>query len=98
MKEQGYKEKGWTDRIISFIILSFSYLTGLFKQYVGYSVLEYIQRVRVARAKEYLESCTIKEAAEKSGFWDSQALTRTFKKYEGMTPGAYKEKLKTSAE
>ena len=35
---------------------------------------------------------TIAEVATRSGFRDSAALIRTFKKNVGMTPGQYREK------
>ncbi len=73
--------------------LSGPYLSREFKKVVGCNMLEYIQRLRVEKAKQLLEECSVKETALQSGFWDTQSLVRVFKKYEGVTPGEYKKGL-----
>jgi AraC-like DNA-binding protein len=55
--------------------------------------LEYIQSLRVQKAKERLATESVKDIAKPVGFWDAQALIRVFKKYEGITPGQYKDLL-----
>lgn len=72
-----------------------SYLTRLFKKKIGYSVLEYIHMVRTEKAKNLMQKkdLSIKEIAEETGFVESRAFIRVFKKYEGITPGAFKEIL-----
>ena len=71
--------------------ISESYLTRQFKENYDSSVLEYIQRLRVEKAKELLRDYSVKAVAQTVGCWDAQALIRIFKKYEGITPGKYKE-------
>jgi len=58
-------------------------------------MLDAINRVRLARAKELLarDGVSIAEAAVRVGYYNSNAFIRTFKKYEGITPGQYKMKL-----
>lgn len=73
--------------------LSSSYLSREFKRIVGCNMLEYIQKLRVDQAKKLLANYSVKDAAQKAGFWDSQGLVRVFKKYEGITPGEYKKSL-----
>lgn len=68
-----------------------SYLSRAFKEYSGMNILEYIQRLRVAKAKELLETQRVKDVAQAVGFWDTQGLVRAFKKLEGITPSEYKE-------
>lgn len=68
-----------------------SYLSRAFKEYSGMNILEYIQRLRIMRAKELLESQRVKDVAIAVGFWDTQGLVRAFKKIEGVTPSEYKE-------
>ena len=60
--------------------------------------LEYVRALRVKKAKELLAAESVKETAQKTGFWDTQALIRVFKKYEGITPGQYKELLSKNAD
>ena len=74
--------------------ISVSYLSRSFKEVHGVNLLEYIQRLRVDAAKKLLRNHSIKDVAQMVGFWDSQALVRTFKKYEGIGPGEYKKALK----
>ena len=38
------------------------------------------------------EGKTVKDAAEATGYLDSKAMIRAFKRYEGITPGQYKRK------
>lgn len=68
-----------------------SHLSHLFKDAAGINISEYIQRLRVEKAKELLALYSVKDVVRMSGFWDSQALTRAMKKYEGITPGELKK-------
>lgn len=68
-----------------------SHLSHMFKDAAGINISEYIQRLRVEKAKELLTQYNVKDVVRMSGFWDSQALTRAMKKYEGITPGELKK-------
>ena len=68
-----------------------SHLSHLFKDAAGINISEYIQRMRVDKAKELLAEHSVKDVVRMSGFWDTQALTRAMKKYEGITPGEFKK-------
>lgn len=72
-----------------------TYLSQLFKEQTGQSLLDAINGARIALAKELMagERLTVGEAAEKSGFNDVGTFIRTFKKIEGITPGKYKATL-----
>jgi len=73
--------------------LSAAYLSKLFKAQKGVGPAEYLAKVRIDKAKELLrESASgIEEIASKTGFLDSSALIKAFKKNEGVTPGAYRK-------
>ncbi len=72
-----------------------SHLSRTFKSVVGTGLLEYIQKLRVEKAKELLEAgASVNDAAVGSGYLDAKALTRAFKKYEGITPGSYRDSKK----
>lgn len=75
--------------------ISTSHLSRTIKEQTGESMLDAINRVRLARAKELLgrEEVSIAEAAVQVGYYNSNAFIRTFKKYEGITPGQYRMKL-----
>lgn len=70
--------------------MSNSYLSRAFKEYTGSNILDYIQRLRVDKAKQLLQTESVRSAAQQVGFWDTQGLVRAFKKHEGVTPSEYK--------
>lgn len=50
--------------------------------------------VRLAKCKEMLaQGSTIKYCADATGYTDIKTLQRAFKRYEGITPGQYKESI-----
>lgn len=70
-----------------------SYLSKQFKAQTGDALLDYISRTRLEEAKKLLseQSLSIMEIARKVGYADINTFNRTFKKFEGITPGKYKE-------
>lgn len=70
-----------------------SYLSRLFKKQTGQNLFDCINRFRVEKAKLMLkdEKLSIAETAIKTGFSNSNVFIRTFRKYEGITPGEYKD-------
>lgn len=71
--------------------VSFSHLGKTYKKYTGMSLLDHLHRLRIEKCKELLaEGVTVKDCAEKVGYSDSKALIRAFKRYEGVTPGQFK--------
>lgn len=70
-----------------------SYLSKQFKEKVGVSFIQYVTKCRMDKAKELLKDPSVKLAdiAENVGMGNVQSFIRTFKKYEGMTPGQYRE-------
>jgi len=75
--------------------MSDAHLSRLFKQSFGINLLEYVQRLRVEKAKTLLAQYSVKETAVMVGFWDAQGLARAFKKMEGVTPGDFKRGLQS---
>ncbi len=69
---------------------SLSALSRRFKAAAGHGVLDEIHLVRLREAKELLKGgLTVRETAEKTGYIESRAMIRAFKRYEGITPGQY---------
>ncbi len=79
--------------------ISAAYISKLFTDTYGISVPDFISQTRVRNAKEQLKNTedSISEIAVKCGFLSSNVFIKTFKKWEGITPGVYK-KLLTEAE
>lgn len=72
-----------------------SYLSKKFKEKYECTVFEYITKIRITHAKEQLKgtSLSIKDIAIKNGFVNSNSFIRTFKRNEGLTPGAYRDMM-----
>ncbi|NOU88627.1 helix-turn-helix domain-containing protein [Paenibacillus sp. LMG 31460] len=70
-----------------------TYLSKLFKDYVGEGLLDRINKVRIEKSKQLLgrQEQSVGDAAYGVGFNDINAFIRVFKKVEGITPGKYKE-------
>ncbi|PZD97352.1 AraC family transcriptional regulator [Paenibacillus sambharensis] len=68
------------------------YLTRLFKQHIGKGPLDYIQTVRIEKAKELLSrtSHTVKEIAAMCGFQDDKYFMRLFRLQVNMTPSQFR--------
>lgn len=73
-----------------------SYLSKLFKELTGVPLLDFINQVRIEQAKQLLhrQDVNMNEVSSLVGFNDVTVLFRLFKKYEGITPGQYKESRK----
>ncbi|MBR6219390.1 MAG: helix-turn-helix transcriptional regulator [Clostridia bacterium] len=74
--------------------LSLPYLSREFKNSKGIGVLNYINQYRIDKAKEILlhdEDATLADVAQRVGYSSSQTLIRIFKRYEGVTPGQFRE-------
>ena len=68
-----------------------NYLCAIFKKDVGMTVLEYLSRIRVERARELLgrKKLSVDQIAEQCGFRSVSTFQRTFKAYTGTTPSKF---------
>ncbi len=69
------------------------YLSTIFKQNTGISLISYMNKTRIDISKSMLVNynISIKEAAFSSGFTDEKYYMKTFKTIEGITPLQYKK-------
>ncbi len=74
--------------------LSSSHFSTVFKKHFGYSVVQYQTQLRMARARELLDTTTLQIAAVASavGYQDAFYFTRHFHRIHGMTPRAYRSR------
>ncbi|WP_238358091.1 helix-turn-helix domain-containing protein [Cohnella zeiphila] len=72
-----------------------SYLSKLFKNETGEGLPDYINKFRIERAKGMIRDrqCSIGEIARLVGYNEAATFIRVFKKYEGVTPGKFKEMI-----
>jgi AraC-like DNA-binding protein len=73
--------------------LSVSHFNREFREWTGYSPVEYQRRRRVARARELLADVTlsIKEVAARVGFDDPYHFSRLFRQVDGLSPSQYRD-------
>jgi AraC-like DNA-binding protein len=81
--------------LIKHIGLGPSRLFHLFKLATGLTPNDYLQRLRVEKAKELLASPerTITEVAMETGFSSAQYFSGVFRKYAGRTPREYRQRV-----
>ncbi len=74
--------------------VSVQYLSRLFRQDVNMTVVEYINKHRIDKAKELLANTdkTVTEIAESTGYCNNVTFSRNFKKYVDCTPSEYRQK------
>ncbi len=74
--------------------LSAAQLTSLFRQHVGMPPLRYQNSLRMALARELLDSTdlTVSAVARASGYGDPLYFSRHFSRAHGMSPSQYRER------
>ena len=92
---QNYQKDLTLDEVSKVVDISPYYFSKLFKQETGENFIEYLTKVRMKNAEELLKDSdySIKEICAASGYSDPNYFSRIFKKYEGVTPSEYRERL-----
>lgn len=72
--------------------LSREYLMKLFKQQFGFGIHEYVQRVRMDKAKELLDDPNLKiqDISEMLGYKDKNYFSKAFRNYYSLSPTEYR--------
>ncbi len=83
------------NEISDWIGFSPAYVSKMIKEFTGKNYIDYLNGSRIEKAKQLLQNTqlSIKETGFKVGFNSIQTFMRTFKKYEGITPGQYRDKF-----
>ena len=92
--ELHYMENLYLDHMAEVLDTSSKYFSNYFKKTFGVNYVEYLNKVRLSHAREYLKNTelSIAEIGEKTGFTNSSTFTTTFKKYCGVSPSEYRKK------
>ncbi len=92
--EEHYDDPGICAEMIGEALgVSASYVSRMLKQNTGLGVVDHIHGARLQKVKELLAQTelSLDEIAQQVGFSSRFTLTRSFKRYEEMTPGAWRE-------
>jgi len=75
------------------VYLSSSYFSKLFKDITGYNFTEYLNQIRIQKAKELLEqdSVSIDEIPTAVGFLNRSYFGKVFRQITGITPKHYRD-------
>ena len=87
------------DMVAEHLYLNPSYLSRIFKEVTGSTLIGYLITIRIKKASEYLEQnrFSVKDVASKVGYSNPYFFSREFKKHRGVSPihyqseGVYKE-------
>lgn len=92
---QNFQKDLTLDEVSKIVDISPYYFSKLFKQETGENFIEYLTKIRMKNAEKLLldSSYSIKEICVMSGYGDPNYFSRIFKKYEGVTPSEYRERL-----
>ncbi|MDR1419416.1 MAG: helix-turn-helix domain-containing protein [Treponema sp.] len=73
--------------------LSAPYFSTIFKEEMGESLSNYLNRMRIEKAAAMLAETdkTLNETADECGFEDQSWFSKIFKHYTGVSPGKYRE-------
>ncbi|WP_313638260.1 helix-turn-helix domain-containing protein, partial [Paenibacillus sp.] len=92
MIETEYDRELYLESISDRLGVSPKYVSRIFKEKTGMNITQYVNMVRVNRAKQLLSETdlAISEIADKVGIYSRTTFLRIFKKTEGVTPQSYR--------
>lgn len=93
-----YQKKLTLSLIAKHVNLSENYLSRIFKEEVGQSIIHYINTVKMEKAAELILKGNpyIKEISTQIGIHDQFYFTRLFKKHFGVNPSEYKNHVQAT--
>jgi len=90
-----YREQFTIADMAKSINLDKSYISKVFKEATGFTIMEYVMACRIKQVKYLLETKekkSIQQIAFECGFCNMSHFSRYFKKQVGITPRAYRQK------
>jgi AraC-like DNA-binding protein len=92
--EEHYQEKITLEQLSAEFYINKFYLSRIFKNQFGTTVLSYLEQIRITHAKQLLRfsDMTVEEIGHKIGIDEPGYFNRVFKKLEGITPGEYRKR------
>ena len=95
--QENYSQKITIEQLSNNFFLSKSYLSSLFRQATGSSVVEYLQHIRINKACELLTETdfSITEISTAVGYSDYRFFNKSFEKITGYTAQQFRKKAKS---
>ncbi len=92
-----YMENITRSDIAEAVGLSYSYVGELFRENTGHSITDYVQNLKMDKARELLSGTqlNLQEIAKRIGYPDSNGFIRAFQNRWGITPGEWRRREKT---
>lgn len=92
--DTNYNRKVSLDELCSKFYINKYYMMKLFSEAYGTTINNYVNSVRVTKAKQLLRFSDkrMDEISNELGFDDANYFSRLFKKVEGMSPSEYRKK------
>ena len=92
--DENYKEHVTLELLSQKFYINKYYLTKIFKETYGVTIISYLETRRITQAKNLLRftDMTVDEISAAIGMNDANYLARRFRKIEGMSPGEYRKK------
>ncbi len=97
--DENYIQKISLDNLEKKFFINKYYLVRLFKKQYGFTVNDYIIRLRITKGKKLLRfsNKTIEEISYECGVQNSAYFSRIFKKIEGVSPSEYRKLWQTKS-
>ena len=91
--EEHYFESLTLNMVADKVGITPAYLSSLFSQHMGITLIDYLNEVRIDHACIYLKQNYFKtyEIAYKVGYRDEKYFSKVFRKVKGMSPSEYKK-------
>lgn len=88
-----YRKKLTLDEISDFVSLNEKYLCRIFKEDMGISIIQYINKLKMEQAATMLkkQDILVKEVADYIGISDQFYFNRLFKKHYSVSPSSYQK-------
>lgn len=93
---ENLKDNITIEKIAGHVYMNPTYFCECFKTETGETVLDFVTRSRISKARELILTTNLKvyEISEQVGYADTKYFSKLFKKYYGELPSKYKDKLK----
>lgn len=91
--ENNYNSQITLSSLASKFYLSYNYLSSLFTAKFGINFSDYVNQVRIKKAKELLanSNLNLSEISDQVGYTDLSYFSKVFKKETGITPSKYRK-------